>query len=146
MPKIYRTMWKAESDFPTVGTDSHMLGARVTGNPIDILPDNDGHVHPKTGGISVARSINDLLLHLIPKRLRNHFEDAAGSSNRFVWSMGEGEFSEGVVTEDLFLRRKPENAEGKVQGLVEPASMMLLERYQFALAATRPHWMIDEPK
>lgn len=146
MPKIYRTMWKAADDLPEVGTASHMLGARVTGNPIDISPDNDGNVHSNTGGISVARSINDLLPHLIPKRLRDYFEDAAGSSNRFVWSMGEGEFSEGVVAEDLFLRRKPENAQGKVQGLVEPAILMMLQEYQSALAATRPHWTVDEPK
>ncbi len=133
----------AEDGFPEVGTASNMLGARVS---VDISPDNDGNVHPNTGGISVARSINDLLPHLIPKRLRDHFEDAAGNSNRFVWSMGEGEFSEGVAAKDLFLRRKPESVHGKVQGLVEPASMMLLERYQSALAATRPHWTVDESK
>ena len=103
-------------------------------------------MHPDTGGISVARSINDLLPHLIPKRLRDQFEDAAGSNSRFVWSMGEGEFTEGTAAENLFLRRKPENAQGKVQGLVEPASRMLLQEYQSALAATRTHWLIDEQK
>ena len=146
MPKICRTMWKAEDDSPTVGTDSHMLGARITGKQTDISPDSDGNVHPDTGGISVARSINDLLPHLIPKRLRDHFEDAAGSNSRFVWSMGAGEFSEGIVADDLLLRLKPKNAPGKVQGLVEPTSMMMLQEYQSALAATRPRWTIDEPK
>jgi len=133
----------AEGGFPEVGTASHMLGARVS---VDISPDNDDYVYPDTGGISVARSLNDLLPHLIPKRLRDHFEDAAGSSRRFVWSMGAGKFSEGSIDKKLFLRRKPENAQGKVQGLVEPALIMLLTEYQTALAATRPQWSLYEPK
>ena len=110
------------------------------------MSDSDGYVHPDTGGVSVARSINDLLPHLIPKRLRVRFEDAVGSNSRFVWSMGEGVFSEGVVADGLLLRRKPENTQRKVQGLVEPAFLMLLQDYQSALAATRPQWSVDEPE
>ncbi len=112
---------------------------------VDISSDSNGTVYPNTGGISVARSIADLLPHLIPRRLRDHFEDATGKDNRFVWSMGEGDFSEGIAAENLFLRRKPESALKQVQGLVEPAGEMLLEAYQSALATTKEKWHVDEP-
>lgn len=149
MPKIVRAML-IQDGMPLVGTDSHMLGARVLvedqpDRPVDIVPDGIGKVHPYTGGLSVARSIDDLLPHLVPKRLKNFVEGAGGSNSRHVWSMGEGSFSEGGIAHRLILRRKPERSDGKVLGLVEPAAVMSLEYYQSALAATQLQWLLDEP-
>lgn len=135
---------------PLVGTGPHMLGVRVPTEDqpdtiADVSPDGVGMVHPYGGGLSVARSTDDLLPHLVPKRLKNFVEGASGSSNRHVWSMGRGSFSEGGIAHRLILRRKPERADGKVLGLVEPAAKMPLEEYQSALAATQLQWSLDEP-
>lgn len=135
---------------PLIGADSHMLGVRVpvedqAERPVDILPDEMDRVLPYTGGLSVARSIDDLLPHLVPKRLKSFVEGASGSNNRHVWSMGKGSFSEGGIAHHLILRRKPERSDGRVLGLVEPAAIMSLAEYQSALAATRLQWSLDEP-
>jgi hypothetical protein len=137
-----------DGNLPAVGTNTNMLGARIPGgeSPIhDIAPDVDGNVSPDTGGISVARSFSDLLPHLIPKRLRSFAPDATGRDNRFIWSTGQGEFLEGPVAAQLYLREKPAKNTGQVQGLIEPDATMLLEDYQLALAATQMSWSLDEP-
>lgn len=148
MPKVFRTMLK-QDEMPSVGTGSSMLGARILTqerqNNYDISPDALGNVHPDTGGISVARSIKDLLPHLIPKRLQVFEADAIGNNNRFIWSMGSGDFQNSPVAEHLYLRKKPTNQTGKIQGLIEPEITMTVENYQSSLAATKSAWSIDEP-
>ena len=139
-----------QDDLPLVGTGPHMLGVRVpvkdhADRVVDVSPDALGMVHPYGGGLSIARSIDDLLPHLVPKRLKNFVEGASGSNNRHVWSMGKGSFSDGGIAHRLILRRKPERADGKVLGLVEPAAKMSLEEYQSALASTQLQWSLDEP-
>lgn len=139
-----------QDDLPLVGTNSNMLGVQVpvkdqADRVVDVSPDGLGMVHPYGGGLSVARSIDDLLPHLVPKRLKNFVEGASGSNNRHVWSMGKGSFSEGGIARRLILRRKPERADGKVLGLVEPVAVMSVGEYQSALAATRLQWSLDEP-
>ena len=91
-----------QDGLPLVGTGSHMLGARVPAEDqpdrvADVSPDGVGMVHPYGGGLSVARSIDDMLPHLVPKRLKDFVEGASGSNNRYVWRMGKGSFSEGGI-------------------------------------------------
>lgn len=139
-----------QNDLPQIGTASNMLGVRIPvedqpDRVADVFPDGMGMVHPYDGGLSVARSIDDLLPHFVPRRLRNFVEGAIGSNSRHVWSMGKGNFSDGGIAHRLILRRKPERSDGKVLGLVEPAAVMSLEYYQSALAATQLQWLLDEP-
>ena len=149
MPKIVRAML-IQDGLPLVGTDANMLGVRVPneelpGKAADVSPDGAGNIHPYGGGLSVAWSVDDVLPHLVPRRLKSFVEGASASNNRRIWSMGRGSFSDGGIAHRLILRRKPERADGRVLGLVEPAATMPLEEYQSALAATRPQWSLDEP-
>lgn len=139
-----------QDDLPLVGTGPNMLGVRVPtveqpDRTVDVSPDGVGMVHPYGGGLSVARSVDDLPPHFVPKRLKNFVEGASSSNNRYIWSMGRGSFSEGGIAHRLILRRKPAHTDGKVLGLVEPAAKMPLEEYQSALAATQLQWSLDEP-
>jgi hypothetical protein len=118
MPKIFRTMLMQEGR-PAVGTESHMLGVRVPPHEYaDVSPDETGTLHSRQGGLSVARSVEDLLPHLVPKRLKRFIQGAGASDSRFVWSMGKGYFTEGGIADHLILRLKPIRADGKVQGLI----------------------------
>lgn len=138
-------------DKPAVGAQSAMLGARVP-NPdditrkFDVLLDAAGAVHPAGGGMSVSRSWDDILPHLVPKRLKDSIDGASGNNSGHIWRMGLGPFIEERVAERLMLKLKPANAEGRVNGLVEPETLMPLEDYQTALAATQKDWTIDEPE
>ena len=140
MPKIYRVM-KKDGERPMIGSSATTLGVRV---PADIRPDASGDVHPGTGGMSVSpslRSLRSLPARLIPTRLRQIIPGAAGSNSLFVWSMGERPFASGAVTDQLDLRPDPNNSN---HGFVEPGSVMELEVYEKALAATQGTWRIDE--
>ena len=58
--------------------------------------------------------------------------------------MGEGPFAEAAVSGQLALR-PDEAVDAKVaHGVIEPASVMLIQGYQTALAATRDEWTVDE--
>jgi hypothetical protein len=119
-------------------TSASMLGARV---PTDIRPDAAGDVHPGNGGMSVAPSMHDLPARLVPKRLRHLVPSAAGNDDLLVWRMGEGEFVQEAISEQLLLRLDPKRSN---HGFVEPKASMKLEDYQGALAGTHDEWSIDE--
>ena len=149
MPKIFRTMFAIDGS-PEIGREANKLGVRLPtpGLPeerVDITPDNNGIVYPRLGGLSVAKSVDDLPPHTVPKYFKSVVQGASASDNRFVWSMGNGSFSEGGIAHKLILRLKPMRSDGKVQGLVEPAKQMFVEDYQSSLAATQSLWSIDEP-
>ncbi|MBY0231471.1 MAG: hypothetical protein K2W96_19475 [Gemmataceae bacterium] len=100
MPLVFRSMF-ADGDAPRCGADAKSLGARI-GPGEDIEPDEDGAVHPGTGGMSVSPSPGCLPPHRQPKRLRrrfpDRFPDAKGSDEHVCWNNGEGSFAAGDFT------------------------------------------------
>jgi hypothetical protein len=156
MPKIYRSMHELEGH-PRVGDGSSELGVRLpggSGKP-DVYPDEGGNLAPGVGGMSVAPAIRSLLLELptyVPKRLRELAKNsdlpadlrallgrAAGSNSLRVWSMGQGGFEDGAITDLLSLRADTPN-----HGFVEPTSVMAVATYQVALQATVEEWVSAE--
>jgi hypothetical protein len=134
---------KRDGDLPLAGIGSMTLGVR--GGTEDIPVGADSVVWPESGGMSVIdghNSITQLPPHMIPKRLKALFPDAAGSGKVFIWSHGDGEFKAGVISPELTLRPDPTKP---WHGFVEPSAIMHLEEYLGALAATRAGWKIDEP-
>lgn len=146
MPRIYRAM-KQDAGRPMLGASGSTLGVRTPGGAgrPDIEPDEEGHVWPATGGMSVSPSLRDLLARLparmIPQRLRHLAPKAAGSNHVLVWRMGEGPFVAAPLTDRLALRPDPEDSS---HGFVEPGRRMSLEAYAGAVAATRDEWVVDE--
>jgi hypothetical protein len=138
MPLIFRAML-IDGDFPRCGDDAKCLGVRVPpSKTIDIEPDAQGHVHPRTGGMSVAPSPLELPFFRVPKRLKGVIPGATGSDDYACWHLGEGPFVEGEVADSLVLR--PDSERAAEHGFVEPAARMRCLDYQAALAATREHW------
>lgn len=137
MPKVYRAM-EPDGDKPKLGTRAVTLGARIPG---DIEVDASGYVHPGTGGMSVSPSLEELPLWRIPKRLRHIVPGARGADRCNVWSMGEGPFRSGLLTENLQLRPDLDKIS---HGFVEPDHPMTPDSYQASLEATRDLWSVDE--
>jgi hypothetical protein len=135
MPKIFRSMLE-DGGKPKVGPEGKMLGVRVA---TDISADPGGNVHPNAGGMSVAPEWRKLPWLLIPKRLDPRGRGAGGL---VCWRLGEGEFVEEKINDDLQLRLDPGQLEK--HGLVEPTRAISLTDYQSALAATRNEWGRDE--
>ena len=67
-----------------------------------------------------------------------HPNEAMNSIKLVCWTMGEGSFSEGVVSDHL--RFRPDPAKPLKHGFIEPAQDMLVATYQDALAETRDQW------
>ena len=142
MPVVYRAML-ADGVRPRVGPSALALGVRLPPDEhADIAVGAEGMVEPRTGGMSVAPAWRRLPLHRIPRRLRARFPRAAGRNDLFLWRMGDGQFSEGPLTDRLFFRPDPEKP--NTHGFVEPGATMPAGEYQEALAATRDWWVIDE--
>jgi len=58
--------------------------------------------------------------------------------------MGEGPFTEATIYSRLTLR-PDEAVDGRIaHGVIVPASVMSIQGYQTALAATRDEWTVDE--
>jgi hypothetical protein len=142
MPLFYRSML-GDGNKPKIGTCGKTLGARLPPAKIfDIPVADNGNVLPKTGGISVAPSLHDLPLHLIPLRLKAQIRYARGNDNLVCWRFGEGPFVEQGVSEKLAFRPDPDKP--LKHGFVEPATEMSADEYQRALAATQDQWVRDE--
>jgi hypothetical protein len=130
----------AEGGKPKVGSESKMLGVRITPNPhADIPVDGNGNVHPETGGMSVAPAWRKLPWHLIPRRLDRR---GCGHDDLVCWRFGDGDFEIGNLNDDLVLRPDPNQLDK--HGVVEPARLMAIAEYQGALAATCDQWIKDE--
>jgi hypothetical protein len=131
----------AEDGKPLVDRHPLALGVRVGGGDADVVPEDNNHVHPGAGGMSVAPSLRLLPLHRIPKRLGHLVADARGKDHCFVWCLGEGGFVYATVASGLHLRPDPEPIQ---HGVIEPSESMELTAYEMALVATRDQWSIDE--
>jgi hypothetical protein len=130
----------AEGGKPKIGSESKMLGVRIAPNPhADIPVDENGNVHPETGGMSVAPEWRSLPWHLIPRRLHRR---GRGGNNLICWRLGAGVFEEAPLNADLALR--PDPAAPAEHGFVEPTHVMAIAEYQAALAGTRDDWIQDE--
>lgn len=139
IPRMYRSMFADESgEHPKVGKKFGLLGVR----PTDISVD-DGHLSPKTGGMSVQRSLRELRPELIPQRLREtlRLPEARGNPKLRVWRMGTGAFAASRVSDKLSLRP---DRQGAAHGTLEPATRMPTNDYEQALAETRDEWEVDE--
>jgi hypothetical protein len=135
VPAIYRAMLP-DGSYPKLGRGARTLGVRV---PKDIAPDQNGDVQPGPHGMSVAPSLRDLPIELVPKRLRHLREGAAGPDTSKVWRRGEGAFAVAPVAPHLMLQ--PDRQD---HGVVAPDAVMPLEQYEQALAETSSGWVIDE--
>ena len=139
MPLIYRAMLR-DGNKPKVGPTKKTLGVKPgSGLHDDIAPDGHGNVSAGGGGMSVSTAWRDLPAHRIPERLKPRCAKAAGNNNYTCWRMGDGPFENGDVTDALVL-----SVDRMVHGTVEPAFVMLLEKFQQALAETQDRWSIDE--
>jgi hypothetical protein len=140
MALIFRSMKVAPDGKPSVENTARGLGVRVGGSLADDLTtDENGNVHPNTGGMSVVESWRELDLHRIPKRLKHFVQEASGSNSDACWRMGSGRFANAHISDELQLR-----TDSPTHGFVEPAGEMPLAAYLQALASTRDHWTIDE--
>ena len=139
MPLIYRAML-IDGDKPRVGPTKKTLGVKPGDDIHDDIPvDENGDVRPGTGGMSVAPAWRDLPAYRIPRRLQPKCRKATGNNNYACWRMGEGPFSDGNLAEGLNLV-----IDSAWHGIVKPADVMSLERFQALLAATQDLWVIDE--
>lgn len=139
-PRMYRSMFADVSGKrPEVGTKFGLLGVRATDVPVS----DDGQVSPRTGGMSVQRSLRELRPELIPKRLRESLglPYARGNPKLHVWRLGTGPFMEARISDNLSLRP---DYQGSAHGNLEPATRMSASDYQTALADTRDAWEVDE--
>lgn len=134
VPLIYRAMTRA-GDRPKIGASARTLGVRPS---VDITPDENDFVMPKTGGMSVAPSWRELPSHRIPLRLQPIARDACGRDDDACWCMGSGDFVDSPLTNSLDFRRDQND-----HGIVEPSRRMVLNDFQEVLAATRDLWEID---
>ncbi len=141
MPKIYRAMRKAGDGKPFVDATGKGLGVR--GEPVngvvDVNLDEEGKVVLNGKKMSVAPSWRDLPFFLIPKRLKEKFPGARGSSVLYCFRFGEGPFADGPVAEGLDLK-----IDGPKHGLVAPRVSVALDQYQMDLARTQDRWFVDE--
>lgn len=141
MPKIYRSMRKADDGRPKVDGTGKGLGVR--GEPVngvvDVDIDEGGNVILNGKGMSVAPSWRDLPYFLISRRLKHQFPAARGSADLYCFTMGEGVFADGPIAAGLELK-----TDSTSHGVVIPRDSVQLTQYQSDLANTLDHWIIDE--
>lgn len=141
MPRIYRVMARAADGGPLVEQSSKGLGVRetgITGGP-DVVLDDAGNVILNGGGMSVAPSLGAMLPTMIPKRLKDKYLQARGSSSRYCFAMGEGPFVDSGVASGLELR-----VTSPRHGHVVPIRSVSLERFRSDIAGTRSAWIVEE--
>jgi hypothetical protein len=120
-------MREDKTGVPKTGASGATLGVRLSGRSRDIDVGADGMVSPNTGGLSVSP--------LPPQNLPEHRRPAefGGISDHPVFVMD---------TDDLppKLRYRPDPANPKRHGFIEPAQDMSSEEYQRAVHGTRSLW------
>jgi hypothetical protein len=141
MPKIYRSMRKADDGKPVVDATGKGLGVRgvPVNGVVDLDLDDEGKVILNGKGMSVAPAWRDLPYFLVPKRLKDRFPAARGRSDLYGFTMGDGPFANGRVAIGLDLEVK-----SPTHGVVVPQASVPLDQFQRDLANTRSHWIIDE--
>ena len=122
---VFRAMKEDIDGKPLVGSSSSKLGVRIEGQYRDIPINEDGTVHPKTGGMSVTPDTPEgLPKRRLPKSLGGEGRDPVFS------------FEVIDLPSTLALRRdKPSHA------LVEPSKSCLFEEYEQNLHGTREDWV-----
>jgi len=116
MPTVYRAMTASPDGYPRTGNTVRDLGVRSDGDFRDVIPDDEGNVHPDNGGMSVNPRVED-----IPPWLGKRSP---------VWS-----FDTELLPRSLKYRQDKAD-----HGLIEPGESMPLERYRETLAETREDW------
>src|SRR5262245_23402592 len=120
MAVVYRSMEPDRDGKPRAGRSSRALGVRLQ---VDIEPDEEGVVHPETGGMSGSRAIAELPAH---RRPPTH----GGTGQDPVWWCD---------TRNLPRFLRPRRTR-RGHALIEPRYAMELGDYEDALAATRDSW------
>ncbi|WP_285398406.1 RHS repeat-associated core domain-containing protein [Lysinibacillus sp. fls2-241-R2A-57] len=119
---IYRGM-RDSNGKPMLGESARTLGARPGKPGGDIPIDSDGMVHPRTGGMSVSPSPEDLPPHRRPPGFGGEGKDP-------VWKMNTGDLGSDLV----HVPDKPGH------GTIQPTRTMPFEEYQKALEETQSKW------
>jgi hypothetical protein len=90
MPKVYRSMKKADDGKPVVDVSGKGLGVRGTPviGVVDVDLDHSGNVILNGKGLSVAPAWRGLPYFLVSKRLQAAFPGARGSRDLFVLRLG----------------------------------------------------------
>lgn len=120
----FRAMRADDDGLPRVGRSGRELGVRVEGQARDVHVDEDGMVHPRSGGMSVAlHSPLNLPKPRLPRSLGGEGRDP-------VFGMSTAQIPESLVVRP---DRHP-------HALVEPRLRRLLLDFESDLASTRSGW------
>lgn len=126
---LYRAM-KAAPDGPECGPAANRLGARVPAEPpppqVDVVPDDDGIVHPGTGGMSVFSTIRAIPISRLPT---TH----GGYNKKDLLVV----IDEAAVVDPL--AHRPDHG---AHGTIQPLEAMHVDEYQRALCQTKPTWEV----
>jgi hypothetical protein len=109
-------MRAAEDGHPQTGITKRHLGVVDSGESADVIPDEDGIVHPDDGGMSVARK----------RKAVPHYR----AKRDPMWKLDTDRLP-------LALQYRKDS---KTHGVIEPRVPMPLEVYQEILAETRQDW------
>jgi hypothetical protein len=123
MALLYRGMRPNQDGLPRVGPSARMLGIRDDGS--DIEEDEEGLVHPYTGGMSVGLTPDDLPEFRRPPEF-------GGTGDDPLWVIDEDDLVQGL--------RYTEDVELPGHGFIEPAWSMRYDEYEDLLALTREDW------
>jgi hypothetical protein len=125
----FRGMRPETNGFPTIARSARALGVRV---PEDIAPDDAGCVGPGYGGMSVSPdSIWNVPNHRRPQGMGR---GSTGPPGDHIYGI------DGAPVAEVGLLIRPDSSHPERHAFVEAAEVMLLVRYEAALAETRPHW------
>lgn len=116
MATVYRAMIAANDDHPQPGITKRHLGVVDSGEYADVIPDEDGLVHPDEGGMSVGPTRGDVPRHRAKRDP--------------IWR-----YDTEALPQTLQYRQ-----DSPTHGLIEPAVSMPLEAYRELLAETRENW------
>ncbi len=138
--KVLRVMTPA-GDCPKCGRGGRLLGVRLppNGKP-DIHPDQNGEVHPGTGGMSVSPTLSTLPSFCVPARLKPFARNARGKNTDRVWRLSDAPFEDGELSNDLRLA-----VDSNKHATIQPKSTQSTSDYEQALESTREEWLVDEP-
>lgn len=121
---MFREMAADDAGGPANGPED--LGVRIG---VDIRPDFNGNVHPGRGGMSVAP---DDPMHLHP---HHRPPSLFGTGTKPVWQVARSALP-------ILLSFRPDPKKPALHGFVEPATEMLLLKYEGHLHETAPAWSI----
>jgi hypothetical protein len=132
--KFYRAMTPDRTGGPSVGRSARQLGIRIEGK-VDVVPDDEGLVHPGRGGMSVApKSPWNVPAHRRPRRL------GGGSTGHDVDRIFSIEGSHVEKAELTARIDRPDES----HALVEPRTVEPLQLYENRINSTHPDWSRDE--